>query len=502
MIFEMETNDWYPNNLHKGINEKIFQSEKIKNSTKLKAIIAQGSSLESFNDVYSIENISSDSPELTQELLNEITTFYRYIFNNAFPEYSICIDCDEQLSAPQAFGTNGAYVSLDKIDSPSNLPDCGLCNEEMKFFIDEESTIENLRQKFEKDFYITFFRDKETDKLLGLAFGYFDSMKNLVDKEWGHPHNYMKKEYQQPERKLDIDEFILNTAITVSEEGIDERIDEDERVFAWNCAAIDDSISNKGCLSFLMQSFFQSLPQDDILNPHLKTVFHVLKNSKMHDIVKYCGCSTIKNILDNRYSYVVGQLSEVAANFSKPKEEFSTFISALKKYNELGYVSNKFDNSKLKLDQNGDIGRSVWAQENIEEGEIIASFRGHKYSAKKLSDIPNTSPVYARDHVVQIGEELYVHGKNGLAECINHSCSPNCGIKEMQNIVAMRNIEQGEQITWDYEMTEDSDWCMENCQCDSPECRHTIRGYSHMPSEVRDRYKGFISEWLLEKYKS
>lgn len=498
----MEIDNPHLNKLNRGFNEKIFKSEKIKNSTKLKTIIAQGSDFESFNGLYKIKNISSNSQELTEELLKEITMFYRYIFNNAFPEYSICIDCDEQFSAPDAFGTNGDYVSLEKIDSPLNLPNCFLCNDEMKFFIDEESTIENLRQKFQKDFYITFFRDKETDKLLGLAFGYFDSMRNLVDKEWGHPHNYMKKEYQQLARKLDIDKFILNASITVSEEGIDEGVDENERVFAWNCAAIDDSISNKGCLSFLMKNFFQSLPQEDLLDPHLKTVFHVLNNSKMHDIVKYCGCKTIKNIPDNRYSYVVGQLSEVAANFSKSREDFSTFISALKNYTELGYVSNKFDNSKLELEQNGDVGRSVWAKENIEEGEIVASFRGHKYSAKKLSDIPNVLPVLARDHVVQIGEELYIHAKKGLAECINHSCSPNCGIKDIQNIVAMRSIKQGEQITWDYEMTEDSDWVMENCQCGSEECRDTIRGYSFMPQEIRDKYKGFISEWILKKYKS
>ena len=64
----------------------------------------------------------------------------------------------------------------------------------------------------------------------------------------------------------------------------------------------------------------------------------------------------------------------------------------------------------------------------------------------------------------------------------------------------MRDIEQGEELMWDYEMSEDSDWRMD-CKCETPSCRKVIGAFSNMPQEVRDKYKGYISEWLVDKYK-
>ncbi|MGD0577135.1 MAG: SET domain-containing protein-lysine N-methyltransferase, partial [Candidatus Staskawiczbacteria bacterium] len=83
---------------------------------------------------------------------------------------------------------------------------------------------------------------------------------------------------------------------------------------------------------------------------------------------------------------------------------------------------------------------------------------------------------------------------------LNHSCDPNCGVKGKFQIVAMRDIENGEELTFDYEMTEDSDWQMQ-CKCGSKLCRKVIGAYKNMPEFVKEKYKGYISEWLTEKYK-
>jgi uncharacterized protein len=65
----------------------------------------------------------------------------------------------------------------------------------------------------------------------------------------------------------------------------------------------------------------------------------------------------------------------------------------------------------------------------------------------------------------------------------------------------MRAIKKGEEIIWDYEMTEDYMWTME-CHCGSKNCRKIIANYRNMPEDVKAKYKGFISQWLVEKYKS
>ncbi len=65
----------------------------------------------------------------------------------------------------------------------------------------------------------------------------------------------------------------------------------------------------------------------------------------------------------------------------------------------------------------------------------------------------------------------------------------------------MRPIESGEEITFEYEMTEDSLWWRMECRCGTPSCRKLIESYRNMPAEIKARYKGFISEWLLHKEK-
>lgn len=498
----MEKDDLFQeNNLDNLDLSRDRTIQKIKIETITKAMLAKTVTLENLYDHYHFQNITSKSPEVIEEFLQEITDFYRYIFNNSFPEYAVCIECDEQISARDAFHSND-YVPLDQIDDVSNLPNCQSCGDEMSFFIDAEQTLENLKEKFKKDALISILREKNTEKIVGVAFGYFDTLKNVVQKEWENPYNYMKRENQPLSKNISMEDFIHDISFAVKEGGIDDNIDEEERIFAWNCAALDDSLFGKGYLSYLMKQFFTSIPNKDRFNSNMKTVFHVLKNEKMKEIVRHAGCSIVENIPDTRYSYVVGQLTEVAHNFSLSPEDFQKRVHAIEKYEELDYMPHGLDNPKVKLKTFDSMGRSVWAREDISQGEIITEFRGHFYSAEKLSDIPNSSPVYARDHVVQVGETEYLHGKNGLAECINHSCSPNCGIKDSVTIVAMRDIKKGEQITWDYEMTEDSDWCMENCQCGSPECRGTIRGYSFLSQEKREKYKKFTAKWLLEKYES
>ena len=63
----------------------------------------------------------------------------------------------------------------------------------------------------------------------------------------------------------------------------------------------------------------------------------------------------------------------------------------------------------------------------------------------------------------------------------------------------MRDIRAGEELLWDYDMSEDSDWRME-CRCGSVSCRKIIGAFSLTPQSVRDKYHGYISDWLVVKY--
>lgn len=145
-------------------------------------------------------------------------------------------------------------------------------------------------------------------------------------------------------------------------------------------------------------------------------------------------------------------------------------------------------------------GRGLFAVEDIAVGETIAEFDGEIYTAALASLLPNDPPLYVQDHAVQFSDTQYRYSKFGVL--INHSCEPNCGINGVGanfRQVAMKPVLKGQELTYDYEMTEDSDWQMK-CDCGSPICRKVISAYKNMPMEIRKKYKGYVAGYLVEKY--
>ncbi len=149
------------------------------------------------------------------------------------------------------------------------------------------------------------------------------------------------------------------------------------------------------------------------------------------------------------------------------------------------------DSKKVVVRKTADRGEGVFAQVKIKKGETIAAFDGVVYDFD-YEDWNND--LY--NHVIQFEPRRWRDSK-GIARLINHSCDPNCGIHNLFKIVAMRDIAPGEEVTWDYEMTENYMWRMK-CRCGSPLCRKTVGAYKNMPPATRKKYKGYISDWLLK----
>jgi hypothetical protein len=137
-------------------------------------------------------------------------------------------------------------------------------------------------------------------------------------------------------------------------------------------------------------------------------------------------------------------------------------------------------------------GKGVFARTKIKKGDVIAVFDGEIYDwgFDGWTD-------YLYNHAIQF-DKRHWRTSRGIARLSNHSCDPNCGIRDRFKIVAMRDIAPGEEITWDYGMTENYTWRMK-CTCGSPLCRKIIGDYKTIPLAIRRKYKGYISEWLVKK---
>ena len=142
-------------------------------------------------------------------------------------------------------------------------------------------------------------------------------------------------------------------------------------------------------------------------------------------------------------------------------------------------------------------GKGVFASKNFENGEKICDFHGPLLT---FAELPTPYDSVA-DHYVQIGENLNLGPSGGVDDLINHSCSPNSGLKiKGANValVAIKNIENGEEITWDYSTTIRGDEWVMRCECGSKNCRKIISDFKYLPLETQRKYidLGIVPEYI------
>jgi len=84
---------------------------------------------------------------------------------------------------------------------------------------------------------------------------------------------------------------------------------------------------------------------------------------------------------------------------------------------------------------------------------------------------------YFAQYAYPVGDQVYCLWDNDPTQWApqNHSCSPNT-LYDGLNVVAIRKIQKGEELTLDYSSFLDETAETFQCHCNSPECRKIIRG--------------------------
>jgi hypothetical protein len=272
---------------------------------------------------YRVESLSSDSPELTSELLNEISDFFRYTFNNSFPEYVVCTDCDVQFSAMEVLGTE-KYIPLHKLDDENNVPCCPKCDEKMEFFHDMKTVSQKIEENLKKNAYISLLRNNKNEKLEGLAFARFDTFENTFQKEWANEYIYMGKQENYFDR--DMDSFCKKINKVFQEKQLDE-IRPQSEVFCWNCTAINPEAQGLGNLLKMLRKLFVQLSEEEQIG-HF--VLETRTDSTAHKLLKMAGAIDIPEIFSEESGqiFMSGELKEVSQNLQL---SLGKFIGLLKK---------------------------------------------------------------------------------------------------------------------------------------------------------------------------
>ncbi len=142
-------------------------------------------------------------------------------------------------------------------------------------------------------------------------------------------------------------------------------------------------------------------------------------------------------------------------------------------------------------------GWGVFAREPIQKGELISLWGGRIVSADELDpSMPNFT-----QRILQIEEGLYLETPEPLepTDCFNHSCDPNVGFSGQIALVAMRDIEVGEEINFDYAMCDGTPYDEFDCQCGSENCRGRVTGSDWMRPELWEKYEGYFIPYLARR---
>lgn len=162
-------------------------------------------------------------------------------------------------------------------------------------------------------------------------------------------------------------------------------------------------------------------------------------------------------------------------------------------FSHIAYLNPKLEG--VEMPEKG--GWGVVARQPVPAGELLMVWGGNICSQAELDALPE---IY-RIRSVQVDEDQYLVSPKSdePADFINHACDPNAGINGQISVVAMREINPGEEVCFDYAMTDSSPYDEFECQCGSANCRRRVTGNDWTLPELQARYKGYFSHYLQKR---
>ncbi len=142
------------------------------------------------------------------------------------------------------------------------------------------------------------------------------------------------------------------------------------------------------------------------------------------------------------------------------------------------------------------LGVGAFAGRDFATGELILHFSGPEittHSAKR----------YPAGHTLQINSETCVE-LDSPGVFLNHSCQPNTGVRGLFSAYALRPIERGEELRYDYSTTVCGRHWKMRCGCGASGCRGEIECFFRLPESLQERYveAGIVQAFIVDQWRS
>ena len=163
-------------------------------------------------------------------------------------------------------------------------------------------------------------------------------------------------------------------------------------------------------------------------------------------------------------------------------------------------MTSSYLNLKCEAREHPSGGCGVFARQHISKGELISLWGG---KIVRKQDLDPSMPRFTQ-RVLQIDEGLYILTAENVEpnDCFNHSCDPNLGFSGQIGLVAMRDIDAGEELTFDYAMSDGEPYDEFECYCGKAGCRKKVTGNDWKLPELWLKYDGYFSPYLERRIAS
>jgi hypothetical protein len=157
-------------------------------------------------------------------------------------------------------------------------------------------------------------------------------------------------------------------------------------------------------------------------------------------------------------------------------------------------AKKRYSNATIDIDE-CDVGLGVFAHRQIRKGEVILTFDGPVID---FAEAKGRGPLECM--TLQVGRDKYIDPLPP-AVLVNHSCDPNAGIRDDKNLVALRDIQKGEEVRFDYSTTMEEKSFTMGCAGGSPKCRGVVDDFSTLPRSLQEHYvaQGVVMNFIAEQ---
>lgn len=137
-------------------------------------------------------------------------------------------------------------------------------------------------------------------------------------------------------------------------------------------------------------------------------------------------------------------------------------------------------------------GNGLFTRKAFDQHQLVFVIRGEmRFFASRTKE-----ETHRYENWIGLGRDRWIDPAPPFVY-LNHSCEPNLAISHEREFVALRDIDPGEELTFDYSISEDELLWTMKCDCGTKRCRGTIGAIQLLPTEVVEGYRPYVNTYFV-----